>query len=508
LPKPAESVLVGRPERFSRFVLALMVGTLLIKLVLAWRFEGFLTGDDLEIVQTAAKYALGVHYQPWGLRCLFHPIVLVFPVMKLAVLFGARDPRVLSWIAALPTALFSTAAIALTAALARRWGWPPRAAGAAAFFCAFAWLPLGYGASPFPRPISTALLLAAFLLASHQRDRLWPALTAGALAGAAFAVRWSEGMVLIPLCAWAAWRFRSGKRVLAIGAGFVAGTVICAGATDWLTWGRPLASLNEYFRIMYLERPAAGFVTEDPIWDYAYSILHWAGPILVLLLIPAWKERYARPAIAVFAAIVALMSLFTHKEWRYLQAAIPFLALAAAAGWERLSMRGPRWLATAALVLAVPYGLERAWTLLSDRSAAEIEAARFIRGFPRQPRMLALEQTWAYGEHLYLGNDIDYREIELSRPLRPRAVRETASGADIAGVYARHLDEVGRRELEDLGFRQIAHFRKGRGFDCLLFGRGPFSGAPGVSGQASGTRPDEAPRTPPAATAAPAPQRR
>ena len=485
-----------------------MAVTFLIKLALAWRFEGFLTGDDLEVVQTAAKYALGVHYQPWGLRCLFHPIVLVFPVMKLAVLFGARDPRVLSWIAALPTAVFSTAAIALTAALARRWGWPVRAAGVAAFFYALAWLPLGYGASPFPRPISTALLLAAFLLAGLPRDRLWPALTAGALAGAAFAVRWSEGVVLIPLCAWTGWRFRSGKRVLAIGAGFAAGTLLCAGVTDWLTWGWPLASLKEYFRIMYLERPASGFVTEDPVWDYAYSILKWAGPILVLLLIPAWKVRYARPAIAVFAAILALMSLFSHKEWRYLQAAIPFLALAAAAGWERLWTRGPRWLAATALFLAVPYGLERAWTLLSDRTAAEIEAARFIVNLPRQPKILALEQTWAYGEHLYLGNDIDYREIEFGRPLRPRAIREAASGADIAGVYARHLDDAGRRELEALGFRPIAHFKKQRAYDCLLFGRGLFSGSTGASAQASETRSAEGPPTPPAATVPPASQRR
>jgi hypothetical protein len=485
-----------------------MAATFLVKLVLAWRFEGFLTGDDLEIVQTAAKYAVGVHYQPWGLRCLFHPIVLVFPVMKLAVLFGARDPRLLSWIAALPTALFSTAAIGLTAALARRWGWSPRAAGAAAFFYAFAWLSLGYGASPFPRPISTALLLAAFLLASLPGDRLWPALTAGTLAGAAFAVRWSEGMVLIPLCAWTAWRFRSGKRALATGAGFAAGTLLFAGATDWLTWGRPLASLKEYFRIMYLERPATGFVTEDPIWDYAYSILKWAGPILVLLLIPAWKERYARPAIAVFAAILALMSLFSHKEWRYLHAAIPFLALAAAAGWERLWTRGPRWLAATALFLAVPYGLERAWTLLSDRTAAEIEAARFIVSLPRQPKKLALEQTWAYGEHLYLGNDIDYREIEFGRPLRPRAIRAAASGADIAGIYERHLDEAGRRELEDLGFRQIASFKKERSYACLLFGRGPFSGLTGPSWRASEMPQRLEPPTLPVAPASPAPQKR
>jgi len=55
----AESPAVGRPERVSRLVLWLMAVTFLIKLLPTWRFEGFLTEDDLEVVQTAAKYAMG-----------------------------------------------------------------------------------------------------------------------------------------------------------------------------------------------------------------------------------------------------------------------------------------------------------------------------------------------------------------------------------------------------------------------------------------------------------------
>jgi Alg9-like mannosyltransferase family len=479
----------------------LLLVTLAVKLFLAWRFEGFLTGDDLEIVQTAAKYALGVRYDPWSLRCLFHPIVLVAPVLKLAALLGARDPGTLRWVATLPTIAFSTAAIGLTFALARRWGWSPRAAAAGAFFYAFAWLPLAYGATPFPRPISTAMLLAAFYFASDPSARPGPALTAGILAGAAFAVRWSEGIVLIALCGWTAWRFRSSRRVLLIAAGFGLGTLLFAGITDWLTWGTPLKSLAEYFRIMFLERPD---VDNEPIWDYAYTALHWAGPLLLLLLIPAWKQRQARPAIAVFISIVGLMSLFKHKEWRYLQAAMPFLALAAGAGWERLRAQGRRLLAASVLVLAVPYGLERTVTLLSDGSAAGIEAAQFIRSLRPKPRVLAFEQQWAYGEHLYLGNDVEIREIELARPLRPRAIRQTASGADIVGVYARHLDDAGRRQLAELGFRQIGHFKKRRSYECLVFGHGVFAAASDLSGQSSERRSSEALPTRPAPTAPPA----
>jgi hypothetical protein len=483
-------------------LLLLLVFTLALKLFLAWRFEGFLTGDDLEIVQTGAKYALGVRYDPWSLRCLFHPIVLVAPVLKLAALLGTRDPGTLRWVATFPTIAFSTAAIGLTFALARRCGWSRRAAAAGAFFYAFAWLPLAYGATPFPRPISTAMLLAAFYFASDPGDRPGPALSAGILAGAAFGVRWSEGIVLIALCGWAAWRFRSWKKVLLIAAGFGLGTLVFAGITDWLTWGTPLKSLAEFYRIMFLERPD---IDHEPIWDYAYTVLHWAGPLLLLLLIPAWKDRQARSAIAVFVSIVGLMSLFKHKEWRYLQAAMPFLALAAGAGFERLRAQGRRFLAASALVLAVPYGLERTVTLLSNGSAAGIEAARFIRSLRPQPRVLAFEQQWAYGEHLYLGNDAEIREVELARPLRSRAIREAAAGADIVGVYARHLDDAGRRQLTELGFRQIGHFKKRRSYECLVFGHGVFAAASDLSGGSSERRSPEALPTHPAPTAPPAP---
>jgi hypothetical protein len=422
--------------------------------------------------------------------------------MKLGALCGATDPRVVCWIAALPTAAFSTAAIALTAALARRWGWSARSATVAAFLYTFAWLPFGYGATPYPRPISTAMLLAAFFLAGSSTGRIGPALLAGILTGAAFSVRWSEGVVLIPLCAWTLWKFRSMKRIFAIVGGFLLGTLLFAGVTDWLTWGAPLKSLREFFRVMYVDRPVG---PDDPIWDYVYTALHWAGPILLLLLIPAWQERHARPAIAVFASIVALMSLFGGKEFRYVQAAIPFLALAAAAGWERLRARGSRVLAAAALVLAVPYGLERSVNLLSHRSAAETDAARFIKGLRPEPRALAFEQTWAYGEHLYLGNDVAIREIGLSRPLRRRAIREAAAGADVAAVYAIHLDDAGRRELEDLGFRQIARFKRQRAYECLVFGRGPFAAASEPSGRTSDRPSPEAPPTRPAPSTRQAP---
>jgi hypothetical protein len=44
------------------------------------------------------------------------------------------------------------------------------------------------------------------------------------------------------------------------------------------------------------------------------------------------------------------------------------------------------------------------------------------------------------------------------------------------------LDEAGRREFEALGFRQIARFRKDRSYECVVFGRGPFTAGPRPKG--------------------------
>ena len=194
--------------------------------MLAWRFDGYGTGDDLEIVETAAKYAAGLDYQPWSLRCLFHPLVLTWPFLRAGVLAGVTDPSVLSWLGTIPTALFSTLGIFLVYRLALAWRWPPETALAAAFLYAVHWLPFGCGATLFPRPISTAFLLGAFLLASRAPASAARAALAGALVAAAFAVRWSEGAALVPLTAWIWWRDRDARSTAALAGGFALGTLV------------------------------------------------------------------------------------------------------------------------------------------------------------------------------------------------------------------------------------------------------------------------------------------
>ena len=92
------------------------------------------------------------------------------------------------------------------------------------------------------------LFVLALLLASSSRRALVSA--GGLLVGAAFAVRFSEGVLALPFLAVVWWRHRSWSALALAMSGGLVGAVLFVGVTDWLTWGRPFASLSEYFRIM------------------------------------------------------------------------------------------------------------------------------------------------------------------------------------------------------------------------------------------------------------------
>jgi hypothetical protein len=450
-------------------LLGLLVLTLAAKLVLAWRFDGYGTGDDLEIVETAAKFAAGLDYQPWGLRCLFHPLVLTWPFLRLGVLAGVTDPSVLSWLGTIPTALFSTLGLFLTYRLALAWRWPPETALAAAFLYALHWLPFGYGATLFPRPISTAFLLGAFLLSSRAPASAARAAAAGALVAAAFAVRWSEGAALAPLAAWIWWRDRDLRATAALAGGFALGALVFVGLTDTLTWGAPFSSLIAYAAEMRAVPPNP---RTDGVWyEYAKDVLRWAGPVWLLLLWPARRDRRVRLPLLVLAAIVVLLSCVRFRQTRYMQAAIPFLALAAAVGWERLRALGTagRRIAAAALLLASALGLERAVALLSDKSQSATAAARAIARMSLAPRAVVLEQAWAYGDRLLIGNGPEIRDFPPARPLDPAVVAKAAGPADVLALYTLDTSPPLLEAIARMGFRESARFRRDSSKEVIVY---------------------------------------
>lgn len=479
-------------KRSSEFLLFLLLAaTLAAKLLFAWRFDGYGTGDDLEIVESAAKYAAGLDYQPWNLRCLFHPLVLTWPVLRAGVLAGARDPAVLSWLAALPTVLFSTLGILLLYRLAIAWGFAARTALAAALLYAVHWLPFGYGATQFPRPIATALLLGAVLAVTRRPVCAARAGMAGVLIAAAFAVRWSEGAMFLPLAAWIWWREKDTRALIGLAAGFGLGALLFVGLTDTLTWGAPFSSLKAYWEEMSTVPPNP--LTDGPWYEYLKAILRWGGPLYLLLLWLGRRDPRIRLPLFFFAVLVAVFSCLRFKQWRYMQAVIPFLALAAAVGWERLRVSGTagRRLAAAALVIAVPLGAERTLSLLRDKSQSGVAASRAISSLTPRPRIVALEQEWAYGGRLWLGNGIEIRDLAPARPLDPAIVQKAAGSADVLALYALDSSPALVRAIAAMGFREKARFQRDADKEVILYVRGSqrrASARPGIPGPGGSAR--------------------
>jgi hypothetical protein len=457
-------------------VLALSLAT---KLAFARHFDGFLTGDDLEVVETALKYSSpAFDYTPWSLRNLFHPVVLVAPVLKVAGCFGNLTPELAAFLAAVPTAVLSTAAIALLFVLARRIGLSVAVALAAALLYAVHWIHWAYGGTQYPRPISTAFFLTAVLLTTAVRRRVLCDFLAGVLAAAACAVRFSEGVLIVPLLGFAWIRSREFRRIGAIVAGFGVGVVLLLGVFDELTWGAPFRSVSEFVRIMHgNELPPAGRGVK-PWYHYGANALRWISPANVVLIAFGVRDRKTRVLLAIAAGIVALLSLSRYKTDRYLQAAIPFVAIAAAIGWDRIRTKSPA-LGVVVLVVTGAYGAVATVQLLAKKSQSAVAAARFIARMAPPPRTVALEQAWAYGERLYL-RDVRIRDIPPHRPLDPDAVRESIDGADTAAFYVNDLGSDALRVLAESGMRSERTFQRPGGKPVVVFRRQTQSASDGA----------------------------
>ena len=110
------------------------------------------------------------------------------------------------------------------------------------------WLPFGYGATLFPRPISTAFLLGAFSCRAARRysaaqaGRRPGSLVAAAFAGAVERERRAGAARGLDLGGEIAMRDRRRRSP----GGFALGALLFVGLTDALTWGTPSRACSAY----------------------------------------------------------------------------------------------------------------------------------------------------------------------------------------------------------------------------------------------------------------------
>src|SRR3972149_10766880 len=105
-------------DRVLWFVVAV---TTAARLFLAWRFFGFLGGDDVEVLEEAFRFALGLDYNPWEVRNLFLPYVLVAPFVRLGSALGLAGTFPLVLCATVPFIVLASVNVVLVYLLALRW---------------------------------------------------------------------------------------------------------------------------------------------------------------------------------------------------------------------------------------------------------------------------------------------------------------------------------------------------------------------------------------------------
>lgn len=140
------------------------MATAVAELWLAWRYFGFLTGDDVEILAEAFRVATGFKYRAWDIRCLFVPDVIIAPLVWLGAKLGVRDVRTLVVLATIPSIIATAVSTLIVHALAAQWTSDRRVARAAALLFAWHWLTLGFASTVYPRTIATACVLTALWL--------------------------------------------------------------------------------------------------------------------------------------------------------------------------------------------------------------------------------------------------------------------------------------------------------------------------------------------------------
>lgn len=425
-----------------RRVVILAILSTAVRVWLAHHYYGFETGDDVEIAQEAFRAALGLDYAPWNIRNLFVSNAMVAPLLQIASLLGVSDPFALATLARYPFIFFAGVNILLVYFLGRQW-FSEEAGFLAAALYSIHWLPLVFGSSLYPRIPGTTFLLLAALAVGTGRN-----FAAGVLASLAFAMRYSEIVFLVPLMI-------AGGAIRVV-AGFVTGVLVFIGLYDWLSWGRPFASLIEFARYTLIAGESSSLVKAQPPWWYIAALPQWLAPPLWPFL---WREKRKALAFIVLPAIA--LSLIHHKELRYLQAVIPFAMILAAAGALAWWREGRRKLVIVLLVLALPLQLARIRSI-EKRTMAAVDAARSMQSADR----VALSQEWAYGGKLFLRN-----VEELGIPPDVTRLREAAPRVDCVAMYRSQITTEMRAIVAEAGLTTARGFERARSRPVEVFCR-------------------------------------
>jgi hypothetical protein len=381
-----------------RFVFAVILVSAAAKLWNVVFHYGFTYGDDVEVHLLTFSKLGGHDLGVWDLRSPVYPLVFIYPVQALLSRVGVQDPTLLIAAGRLVVVAFSMGNVWLAYRLGVALFGSQAVGVVAAFLLGTMRLHVRLGSSEEPRTVSTTFLLLALWWLSGPRGAARAALAGFAL-GIAAALRFSEVIFAIPVGLQLVLE-RRGRDITIAGAACVAAMALILGPGDRLFWPEMFHSLRNVVEFTLVRGESSrGF---EPLTHYVRTAPWWTNPFALLLVFVGLRAAPATLRLWAFAPIVAL-SLFPHKEERYLIPVLPFLMLIAARGaWELLERaRADRMRpALVALILAGATLLE-VEGFRFRRSESAIDVARFLAG--RDARAVAMEDgTTTSGATLYL----------------------------------------------------------------------------------------------------------
>ena len=473
----ARLVLERCPDKAARMFSGRMTGIVslaaivfTIKVLVAAISPGFYSGDDVEVHEMTLGVLLGKPWPVWDIRCAFFPMTFVYPAQRVAMALGASSTEMLVLAGRVAVALVSTVAIPLTWLAARRLSpGDPRLAAVSVLLLAINKLQMSFGSSELPRPVATVFVLAAFTCVI--RGRLRATVLAGALLGTAIAFRFSE-IAFIPAALTTlrherVWAHRLG---LLATAGLTAAAVI--GVSDALYWGHPFSSLIAAFEYTVTQRQSSrGF---EPAWEYLKILPGWSTFTIVALAVVGSSRR--APDSWWLWLPITILSMLPHKESRYLLPVIPFLCIAAARGFLRVSewigatgdvsgwRRWAKDLAAPLLVVSVLHDVG-GWRL--SRSNEGIRLTQYVQR-ANGGTGIAGQDLWRLGGRPYLWSLEPV--VDITPDILDDRIRLFAAVKDVSWVALRYRVAriSGDSAMQSMGFVRDLEWR---GADYVLYVR-------------------------------------
>jgi len=453
--------------KHSRLILFFLLSSgFIFRFWLTIKYPGFLTGDDVEIIERAFSSAGIIDFHPWNIRNLFLSDILISPFLIIACKLGVTSRSILVLLVHIPFIILGTVNSLLVFKISSLIFKNIQSGLVACLIYSCHPTTILYGSSVYPRLIGTTCILGAFFLLTKSY-KVKHALLAGIIMALAFTFRYSEIIFLPPVLFYAWLRWKNNKQLLICITSFAVTALITLGLYDFMTWQSPFFSIREFISYTLIQKAASSAVAAQPALFYLRTIFEWIPVFLFIFIIIGLvdKKTYSIWSMVLFPLLI--LSYIHHKEIRYLQAIIPFICIIGSAIAGMQIRKTGRVIYFAAVCVLCIGAIKTGNRYLQRKSVCAVEIAKQIAEDPEM-KTVALPQLWAFGDLLYFPSSIKLHEINS---LQAIDFDNAVKSADAIAIYSKDSDseELISSNILDNGFEQVEFCRSGHGRNVRLF---------------------------------------